>query len=136
MSYPPVPPEFLARERAQERRSSLLLLLGGVLGIFVGGLTCALLVRLLGPLWYGPKYIELAGLLSFFSLIVGGVSGAVLGAVTINRSPLLFLLTFVPLAVLFAGLIAVRRAVKSIDRPREVRELRLPVSNPVILDRC
>lgn len=119
MSYPPVPPEFLARERAQERRSSLLVLLGVILGIFVGGLTCALLVRLLGPLWYGPKYNELAGLLSFFSLIVGGVTGAVLGAVTINRSPLLFLVTFLPLAVLFAGSFTVIRTLKLIDRPRQ-----------------
>lgn len=104
MSYPPVPDEFLNRERANARKSSLLILLvmlGGVVGIFVGVCTCAILVRSLGQWYYGPKYPEFAFLLSLFSLVLGGVGGAILGCVTAQRSPLLFLVTFVPLAVIF-----------------------------------
>ena len=104
MSYPPVPEEFLKRERAHGRKSSLLILLvmlGGGVGIFVGVCTSAVLVRPLGQWFYGPKYPEFAFLLSLFGLVVGGVGGAILGCVTAERSPLLFLVTFVPLAVVF-----------------------------------
>lgn len=118
MSYPPVPEGFLKRERANARKSSLLILLvllGGVVGIFVGVCTCAILVRPLGQWFYGPKYPEFAFLLSLFGLVVGGVGGGILGCVTAERSPLLFLVTFIPLAVVFVLWMYMARTAKPDD---------------------
>jgi len=95
-----------------------LIVVGVILGVPVGASLGFFVVRLGGPLVFGPEFFTIGWLYLMFTVPSGAVFGAALGGVTIAFRPRLFALTILPLAVFFIGLQVTFRTLRGMDRPR------------------
>lgn len=99
-------------------RGILRSLIGITVGILVGVSVGIHFVRFAGPILYGRDYQQFSFVLGLLAFNVGALLGAVLGGLTINYRPYLFMATFGSLGILVMGEQITLRVLRSIDRPR------------------
>ena len=103
-----------------QRDTSLLrVFLGGAVGLFVGSVLGFYVCVFAGQLSQGERFAQVGWLFAGAGLVGGAIGGALVGAFTYDRKPRLFLVTFLPIALLLFILQLTLQTLRSIDQPRQ-----------------
>lgn len=93
---------------------------GGILGLPVGFHLAHILLTYVGPLFYGPQtWRQTGGALALIIVPMGAIGGFFAGGLLAGHRPRLYLVTFLPLAILFIGWDVTRSYLSTIDKPRK-----------------
>lgn len=96
-----------------------LVVFGSALAIPVGAYLAFFAIAYGGQLAFGRDFVQVGWIFALFGVPAGALLAAALGGLTILRRPRLYLVTFLPLAIVFLGLTVSYVWLRSIDRPRK-----------------